>query len=195
MKIDDLMRFTWKTGVAALLPALSLAAAHGQQPGSAVSGVSGVKQDAVARIKPLEARTSPPPIGSSAQGVNKVDGINTIDGVKAAGQAAPLPPPPPVASATAAGGGSVGSAGSIRAISGVSGINSVKLQNLEAALIMKEGGTGTPTGTGSERGGKGKAAAAALLSAPLEKLAPKTGPKEDGRAGFQEFEKLQNRGS
>jgi hypothetical protein len=69
------------------------------------------------------------------------------------------------------------------------------MRNLEAALIMKEGGDGSPAGSGAERGGKGKAAAAALLSAPPGKPAPKLGPREDGRVGFQEFEKLQNRGS
>ena len=166
-------------------------AAHAQGPGAAVSGISGVKQEAVEAVKPVPPLTlPPPPNSSSAQGVNKVEGIETIEGVKATGRAAPPPPP----SATSAGGGSVGSGGSIRAVNGVTGINAAKLQNLEAALILKADGA-TPAGSGAERGGKGKAAAAALLSAPLEKPAPKISPKEDGRAGFQEFEKLQSRGS
>jgi len=177
----------------AMAVAMSLAAAHAQDPNSAVSGVSGVKQDAVDRIKPVTPVVPPPPASNSTQAVNKVEGIDTIDGVKAAGRAAPPPPPPP-ASVTPAGGGSVGAAATIQAVSGVGGIDTAKMQNLEAALIMKEDGGGTPVG-GAERGGQGKAAAAALLSAPLDKPAPKLRPKEDGRAGFQEFEKLQSRGS
>ena len=108
----------------------------------------------------------------------------------------PPPPPPPIVAAggttVPAGGGSVGTAANIRAVQGVAGINTAKLQNLEAALQLKKDGTGTPTGSGAEKGGKGRAAAAGLLSAPLEK---QPGPKLDGRAGFQEFEKLQNTGS
>ncbi|HSI61773.1 MAG TPA: hypothetical protein VLE43_01605, partial [Candidatus Saccharimonadia bacterium] len=103
----------------------------------------------------------------------------------------PPPAPPPIVPAggttVPAGGGSVGTAANIRAVQGVGGINTTKLQNLEAALNLKKDATVTPSGTG-----KGRAAAAGLLSAPLEK---QTGPKEDGRAGFQEFEKLQNTGS
>jgi hypothetical protein len=87
----------------------------------------------------------------------------------------------------------VGSAGSIQAIHGVGGINTAKIQNLETALMMKE--AGAPTGNNEEHGGDGKAAAAALLAAPLGKVPAKKALKEDGRAGFQEFEKLQNRGS
>jgi hypothetical protein len=82
----------------------------------------------------------------------------------------------------------VGSAAKIRAVQGVGGINTAKLQNLEAALNLKKDGTDVPAGNA----GKGRAAAAGLLSAPLEK---QTTTPEDGRAGFQEFEKLQNTGS
>lgn len=158
-----------------------------------VETINGVKADGRTVVPPTGSVVPPPPPPPK-------------------GAAAPLPPPPPTSvappltsptapppppitsaggTAVPAGGGSVGSAVNIRAIKGVSGINSAKLQNLAKALILKQGG-GTPTGSGAENGGKGKAAAAALLAAPLDK---KTGPKEDGRAGFQEFEKLQNNGS
>jgi hypothetical protein len=200
-------------------------------PTAAVEGIKGVKQEAVAEIKNVEPGNAGPSDGvasgtkSNAQGVNKINGVETINGVKGAGRTvipppppgapppppppsgvvqpatsakpvAPPPPPPPVVSAggTAlpAGGGSVGSTAHIRAVQGVAGINTAKLQNLEKALVLKQGGGGTPSGAGAEKGGKGKSAAAALLAAPLEK---QPGPKEDGRAGFQEFEKLQNNGS
>jgi hypothetical protein len=59
------------------------------------------------------------------------------------------------------------------------------LQNLEAALNLKHDASGEPTD-------KGKAAAAAL-GGPGPGLKP--GPKQDGRAGFQEFQKLQTNGS
>lgn len=180
----------------------AIAAAEEQRPPTAaVEGIKGVKEDAVAKVKNVETGVANGP-KSSAHGVNKINGVETINGVNADGRTVlpptnPVaPPPPPIVSAggTAipAGGGSVGSAANIRAIKGVSGINSAKLQNLEKALILKQGGGGTPAGGGAEKGGKGKSAAAALLAAPLEK---KAGPKEDGRAGFQEFEKLQNNGS
>jgi len=80
--------------------------------------------------------------------------------------------------------GTVGT-GAVRPVTGVTGINAAKLQNLEAALAIKGGGP--------EKGAKGKAAAAALLGAPGP--GPKAGPKTDGRAGFQEFEKLITPGS
>ena len=117
----------------------------------------------------------------------KADGRTTVPPVK------PVSPPPVAGTAVQAGGGTVGSGGSIRAIKGVAGINAAKLQNLEAALQIKHGGEGTPIGGGAEKGGKGKAAAAALLGVPGP--APKAGPKADGRAGFQEFEKLPDTGS
>jgi hypothetical protein len=177
-------------------------------PAAAVEGIKGVKEDAVAKVKNIETGNAAESGGvatgtkNSTQGVNKINGVETINGVKADGRTVvpptnPLvPPPPPIVSAggTAipAGGGSVGNAANIRAVQGVAGINTAKLQNLEKALVLKQGGGGTPVGGGAEKGGKGKSAAAALLAAPLEKRA---GPKEDGRAGFQEFEKLQNNGS
>ncbi|RBP45682.1 hypothetical protein DES53_10264 [Roseimicrobium gellanilyticum] len=110
--------------------------------------------------------------------------------------AAPPPPPPPTAppivpaggTTVPAGGGSVGTAANIRAVQGVGGINTAKLQNLEAALNLKKDGTDAPAGNA----GRGRAAAAGLLSAPLEK---QTGTPEDGRDGFQEFQKLQGTGS
>jgi len=107
------------------------------------------------------------------------------------------PPPPPTVhqagSIVAPAGGSVGTAATIQSVKGVTGLNTAKVQNLEAALNLKHAAE-TPAGTGAEKGGKGKAAAAGLLAAPLERPDPKA-PKQDGRAGFQEFEKLQVNGS
>jgi hypothetical protein len=198
-----------------------VAAQEQRTPTAAVEGIKGVKGDAVAKVKNVETGNATPSGGvvtgtkSDAQGVNKINGVETINGVKADGRnavlppppvappppvssvapppvkpvAPPPPPPPPIVSvggtAVPAGGGSVGSAANIRAVKGVTGINSAKLQNLEKALILKQGGGGTPTGNG-------RAAAAGLLATPLGKT---PGPKEDGRGGFQEFEKLQNNGS
>jgi hypothetical protein len=184
------------------------AAAQEKRPATAaVEGIKGVKEDAVAKVKHVETGNAAASGGvvtgtkSNAQGVNKIDGVETIDGVKADGRTA-VPPVssvvPPIApaggNAVPAGGGTVGSGGTIHSVHGVSGINTARLRNLEAALLMKQGGGGTPAGSGAEKGGKGKSAAAALLGAPLGKPEPKA-PKEDGRAGFQEFEKLQNSGS
>lgn len=165
----------------------SLAGAEEKTPApAAVAGIKGVKEDAVATVKNVEPGIATG-TKSSAQGVNKIDGIDTINGVKADRRTAVLPPPVVPAGGTAipAGGGSVGSAANIRAVKGVGGINAAKLQNLEAALNIKHDAGGTPTG-------KGKAAAAALGGPPGK---PGVKPKEDGRAGFQEFEKLQNNGS
>ncbi len=139
---------------------------------AAVAGVKGVKEEAVAKVRNVEPGIATG-TKSTAQGVNKIDGINTINGVKTEGRTAVVPVPPVISGA-----------GSIQAVNGVTGINAAKLQNLEAALRIKD-----------EEGphdGKGTAPAAAL-GGPPGKLGPKT--KEDGRAGFQEFEKLQNAGS
>ncbi len=110
-------------------------------------------------------------IKEAAQNVNKIDGI------KAEAHAAPSPVKPVVQPVISA-------AGTIQAVNGVTGINAAKLQNLEAALLMK-------ANTGPHDG-KGKAAAAALGGPP-----GKPGPrkKEDGRDAFQEFEKLKTDGS
>ena len=158
---------------------------------AAVSGIKGVKEEAAARIKNIETgNIAVPP--NTAQGVNKVDGVNTVNGVKADGRTVVLPPPPVakpppppiVGTAVNVAVGTVGT-GAVRPVTGVTGINAAKLQNLEAALAIKQG---TP-----EKGTKGKAAAAELLGGPGP--GPKPGPKTDGRAGFQEFEKLPNKGS
>lgn len=172
---------------------------------AAVSGVQGVKEEAAAKIKNIETGTTAAP-KNTAQGVNKIDGINTVNGVKADGRTvvippppvpkavAPPPPPPPptarpvpppiVGTAVNVAVGTVGN-GAIRPVTGVTGINAAKLQNLEVALQIKQGGP--------DNGTKGKAAAAALLGG--QGPGPKPGPKTDGRAGFQEFEKLPNNGS
>jgi hypothetical protein len=184
-----------------------LAVAQEKRPSApaAVEGIKGVKEEAAAKIKNIETGTTAAP-KNAAQGVNKVDGVNTVNGVKADGRpvvlppppvpkpVAPPPPPPPpttrpvpppiVGTAVNVAVGTVGT-GAVRPVTGVTGINAAKLQNLEAALAIKGGGP--------EKGAKGKAAAAALLGAPGP--GPKAGPKTDGRAGFQEFEKLITPGS
>lgn len=144
---------------------------------AAVEGVKGVKQDAVERVKNVESGITNA-TKNAAQGVNKINGVETINGVKADGRPAVAPVQPVVQPV-------ISGAGSIKAIDGVGGINAAKLQNLEAALQLKHGDAGPPTG-------KGRAAAAGLLGPPGGKPGPK--PK-DGRDGFQEFEKLQNSGS
>ena len=114
------------------------------------------------------------------QGVQKVDGIqapatNAVKGV----------PPPPAAAIS-----------SIRAVQGVQGIVAPKQLNLEAALLMKEGGQATPAGGGAEGGqGKATAAAAALLNGPKGPAPTLPAPAGDGRAALQEFEKLDKPGS
>ena len=154
-----------------------------------VNTINGVKADGRAVIPPVQPVVPPPVAGTAAKvetgtatgtattakGVNKVDGVNTINGVKAEGHVAVPPvqhvPPPPVAA--------------VQAVQGVAGINTAKLKNLEAALKLKHDAGGAPTD-------KGKAAAAALGGAGP---GVKPGPKQDGRAGFQEFQKLQTNGS
>src|SRR5262245_2084392 len=152
-----------------------------------VETINGVKADGRTVVPPPPpTNVPPPPPPPTAVPPPPVKATN-----------APPPPPPPAAhqagTAAPVGGDAVGTAAKIQAVKGVTGLNTAKIQNLEAALKLKQGGE-TPAGTGEEKGGKGKAAAAALLGAPLEKPNPKA-PKEDGRAGFQEFEKLQNLGS
>ena len=110
--------------------------------------------------------------------MNKVDGIqatppNTVKGV---------PPPPAAAIST------------IRAVKGVQGIIAPKQLNLEAALLIKEDAKGTPATNGAE-GGKGKAAAAALLNGPKGLTPVPPAQKTDGRTALQEFEKLDKPGS
>lgn len=143
-----------------------------------VEGVKGVKQEAIQQVKNVESGIKTG-AKNQVEAVNKINGVETINGVKADG-AAPVVPVQPVVQPVISG------AGTIQAVNGVTGINTAKLKNLEAALQLKNGDAGPPTG-------KGRAAAAGLLGAPNGKPGPK--PKEDGRAGFQEFEKLQNSGS
>lgn len=197
-----------KTPTFIILSLLVTCPMHAQQPPSAdaINGVKGVKQEAVQSIKKIAPPTvvpvtQPPPTGvtqpvppppptgvaqpippppppPTAQAVNKVDGIqatppNTVKGV---------PPPPAAAIST------------IRAVKGVQGIIAPKQLNLEAALILKEDAKGTPATPGAE-GGKGKAAAAALLNGPPGLVPAPPVPNGDGRGALQEFEKLDKPGS
>lgn len=194
-------------GTAAPTGGVTTGAKNDAQAVNKVNGVetiNGVKADGRAVVPPPPPTNVPPPpppppqaitsgAKHDAQAVDKVTGVETTPPTSVA----PPPPPPPAVhqagTAAPVGGGAVGNAAKIQSVKGVTGLNTAKIQNLEAALQLKQGGE-TPAGTGQEKGGKGKAAAAALLGAPLEKPNPKA-PKEDGRAGFQEFEKLQNLGS
>jgi len=200
-------RLTNNTIATAMLCVTAIAMAQENPAADAINGVKGLKQEAVQSIKKIAPPTvvpvtPPPPMGVTqpvppppptgvkqpapappppplvAKGVNKVDGIqatppNTVKGV---------PPPPAAAIST------------IRAVQGVQGIIAPKQLNLEAALLIKEDGKGTPAG-GGEEGGKGKAAAAALLNGPPGLVPTAPTPSGDDRAGFQEFEKLDKPGS
>ena len=174
-------RLTINALAAAMMLVAGIAMAQEKPAADAINGVKGVKQKAVTSIKKIAPPTvvpvTPPP-PPSEQGVNKVDGIqatppNTVKGV---------PPAPAAATST------------IRAVQGVQGIIAPKQLNLEAALLSKEDAKGTPAGGGAE-GGKGKAAAAALLNRPLGLVPAARVSNGDGRAGFQEFEKLDKPGS
>ena len=191
---------------AALIAYMAISAlATAQEKPAAINGVKGVKQEAITSIKKIAPPTvvpvtPPPPVGvtqpippppptgvtqqpppppPAMQGMNQVDGIqatpppNAVKGV---------PPPPASAIST------------IRAVQGVQGIITPKQMNLEAALLIKEDAKGTPAGGGAE-GGKGKAAAAALLNGPKGLTPAPPVPNGDGRAGLQEFEKLDKPGS
>lgn len=134
----------------------------------------------------------------NTNGIQNANGIKNANGLSAH---TPVQPPPPKSEvrptgglAVEAGGATIGSGDSIRAVRGVTGITPPKIRNLEAALLMKQSDS-PPAPAGAANAGKGKAAAAALLSSPAGKTEPPPGAKIDGRAGFQEFEKLQNNGS
>ncbi len=189
----------------ALALLLTAASAIAQDPpaADAINGVSGVKQEAVESVKKIAPPTvvpvtpppptgvaqpvppppptgvaQPPPPPPPTQGLNQVNGIqaappNTVKGV----------PPPPAAAIS-----------SIRAVPGVQGIIAPKQLNLEAALLIKDDAKGTPAGGGAE-GGKGKAAAAALLNGPPGPAPTLPTTTGDSRAALQEFEKLDKPGS
>jgi hypothetical protein len=76
-------------------------------------------------------------------------------------------------------------------VRGLSGITAPKIQNLEAALLIKRA---TPA-PDAPLDRKSKAAAAGLMSGAGEKPDPKGEKKPDGRGGFQEFEKLDTSGT
>lgn len=191
--------YSWFTFAA--LFAAGIVLADPPPAADAINGVKGVKQEAVQSIKKIAPPTvvpvtpppptgvtqpvpptttppPPPPPPPATQGVNKVDGIqatppNTVKGV---------PPPPAAAIST------------IRAVQGVQGIIAPKQLNLEAALLIKDQAKGTPATSGAE-GGKGKAAAAALLNGPKGLAPAPPVPNGDGRGALQEFEKLTAPGS
>jgi neural Wiskott-Aldrich syndrome protein len=189
----------------ALALLLTAASATAQEPpaADAINGVNGVKQEAIQSVKKIAPPTvvpvtpppptgvtqpvppppptgvaQPPPPPPPTQGLNQVNGIqatppNTVKGV----------PPPPA-----------GTVNTIRAVPGVQGIIAPKQLNLEAALLIKEDGKGTPAGSGAE-GGQGKAAAAALLNGPPGPTPALPAPTGDGRTLLQEFQKLDKPGS
>lgn len=202
-----------KTPTLIILSLLGTCLVHAQQSPSAdaINGVKGVKQEAVQSIKKIAPPTvvpvtPPPPTGvtqpvpppppPAAQAMNKVEGVkppppppppqavNKVDGIQATppNTVKGVPPPPAAAIST------------IRAVQGVQGIIAPKQLNLEAALVLKEDAKGTPATPGAE-GGKGKAAAAALLNGPKGLVPAPPVPNGDGRGALQEFEKLDKPGS
>jgi hypothetical protein len=202
-----------KTTTLIILSLLVTCLVHAQQSPSAdaINGVKGVKQEAVQSIKKIAPPTvvpvtPPPPTGviqpvpppppPAAQAMNKVEGVkppppppppqavNKVDGIQATppNTVKGVPPPPAAAIST------------IRAVQGVQGIIAPKQLNLEAALVLKEDAKGTPATPGAE-GGKGKAAAAALLNGPKGIVPAPPVPNGDGRGALQEFEKLDKPGS
>jgi hypothetical protein len=200
-----------KTPTLIILSLLITCLVHAQQSPSAdaINGVKGVKQEAVQSIKKIAPPTvvpvtPPPPTGvtqpvppppPAAQTMNKVEGVkpppppppqavNKVDGIQATppNTVKGVPPPPAAAIST------------IRAVQGVQGIIAPKQLNLEAALVLKEDAKGTPATPGAE-GGKGKAAAAALLNGPKGLVPAPPVPNGDGRGALQEFEKLDKPGS
>lgn len=152
-----------------------------------VSGVPGVAQGGggIEKAAGLGARTGAPGVPPEAPNS------------KVAQSAGTKPPPPP--SSVAKGGGITSrgdsappsTASSIRPVRGLSGITAPKIQNLEAALLIKRA---TPA-PDAPLDRKSKAAAAGLMSGSGEKPDPKGEKKPDGRGGFQEFEKLDTSGS
>jgi hypothetical protein len=201
-----------KTPTLIILSLLITCLVHAQQSPSAdaISGVKGAKQEAVQSIKKIAPPTvvpvtPPPPTGvtqpvppppPAAQAMNKVEGVkppppppppqavNKVDGIQATppNTVKGVPPPPAAAIST------------IRAVQGVQGIIAPRQLNLEAALVLKEDAKGTPATPGAE-GGKGKAAAAALLNGPKGLVPAPPVPNGDARGALQEFEKLDKPGS
>ncbi len=196
-----------KTPTLSILSLLFTCHVHAQQQPSAdaINGVKGVKQEAVQSIKKIAPTTvvpvtSPPPTGvtqpvppPAAQAMNNIEGVkpppprqavNKVDGMQATppNTVKGVTPPPAAAIST------------IRAVQGVQGIIAPKQLNLEAALVLKEDAKGTPATPGAE-GGRGKAAATALLNGPKGLVPAPPVPNGDGRGALQEFEKLDKPGS
>jgi hypothetical protein len=109
------------------------AAADGSDPARAVPAACRCQPTPAAAPRPASRAESGQVVCIPATTPNAVKGV----------------PPPPAAAVS-----------SIRAVQGVQGIVAPRQLNLEAALLMKEGGNTTPAGAGAE-GGRGKAAAAA----------------------------------
>ena len=199
------------TLVAVMMLVTGIAMAQEKPSADAINGVKGVKQEAVQSIKKIAPPTvvpvtPPPPTGvtqpvpppppPAAQAMNKVEGVkpppppptppqavNKVDGIQATPPNTVKGVPPPAAAIS-----------TIRAVQGVQGIIAPKQLNLEAALVLKEDAKGTPATPGAE-GGKGKAAAAALLNGPKGLVPAPPVPNGDGRGALQEFEKLDKPGS
>jgi hypothetical protein len=161
------------------------------------TGASGVPSEAPQTPPPRTQPPAPPAIHAAprdAPGVRKAADINDARGATAP----PPPPPAPPSSVVKSGGLTSGgdasnskAAGSIRPVRGLSGITAPKIQNLEAALLIKR--ATPPPDAPLDR--KSKAAAARLMSGPGDKVDPKGVRNVDGRGGFQEFEKLDKSGS
>ena len=133
-------------GVLACLLLAGLASAQETRPApAAVDGVKGVKEDAVSRVRNVETGTAAG-TKSDAQGVNKINGIDTINGVKADGRTAvpPVKPvvPPPVAGTaanvpTGTTTGTTTNAKGVNKIDGIDTINGVKADGRTAVPPVK----------------------------------------------------------
>jgi hypothetical protein len=144
---------------------LCLAVAVGAQekrpPTDAVEGIKGVKEDAVAKVKNVETGTTTA-TRSEAQGVNKIDGIDTINGVKADGRTV-VPPvnavvPPPVAGTavnveTGTATGTTSNAKGVNKIDGIDTINGVKADGRTAVPPVKSVVPPPVAGTAVQAGG------------------------------------------
>lgn len=193
--------------VTALLFA-NLASGADEPKTNAISGIKGVPQEALESVKKIETPTIVPTVVRTAQGADRVDGVDPVKGVTQPGPVVPPVTPvghpekgvnqvegikakalnavKPVATPSS------GVVSTIRTVEGVQGIITQKQKNLEAALLMKEDHGGTSAI--AAKGGKG-AAAAALLPGPPGLIPPAPAPKGDGRDTLQQFEKLTTPGS
>lgn len=119
----------WAVAIPLCLGCLAVAQEK-SPPTEAVEGIKGVKEDGVAKIRNVETGTATG-TKSAAQGVNKINGIDTINGVKADGRAVvppvnPVPPPPVAGTAVKVEAGSAtGTTSNAKGVNKIDGINTI----------------------------------------------------------------------